>query len=315
MIKVSVIIPVFNAEHYLKMCLDTCANSSLNEVEFICIDDGSTDNSLNILQTYARQDDRFIVISQPKVGPGNTRNKALQLAQGEYIAFVDADDVLDPNMLYKTYNFAVMHHADVVQFNYTEYRESTQKYKKIDLARKFRKEYHYDLVKKGKYSQQDISFGLFYNLYNQVWNRIYRRTFILDNGIRFSTTGNGEDHLFTIAVLILAPTIYYLNEYLYTYRVRPGSACHTWDTKDMEYTFENMAQLEAYLQKRGLFAKYYHEFKQYCIQTMYWVRCKLTKEQIPAYDLQVKTKLTDAEFESYLELAKPKNIFFKFFTH
>ena len=313
--KISVIIPVFNVASYLAACLESCIHSTLHDVEFICIDDGSTDNSLSILQQYAAKDKRFTILSQKNSGQGVARNRGLQAATGEYVAFVDPDDSIDPTLFEKTYYFAKFHQADVVQFNYTEYRENTQKFKPINLEKKFKKEYHYNLLKEGKYNQYTISHGLFYNLYNQVWNRIYRRDFLTQHQICFATTRNGEDHLFTIAVLIQAPAIYYLADYLYIYRIRMLSACHSWKKIDIQYTFDNIQQIAAYLRAHNLYDKYYAPFRSYCIQTLVWTRSSLQPEWIENYESQVKQMLTPSEFNLYRQLCAPRKTLFAWLTH
>ena len=101
--KVSVIIPVYNVEQYLKQCLDSVINQTLKDIEIICVDDGSTDCSLKILKEYAEKDNRITVISTPNVNAGHARNIGLKQAKGMYISFVDSDDWLDPDMLIKLY--------------------------------------------------------------------------------------------------------------------------------------------------------------------------------------------------------------------
>lgn len=95
MIKVSVIIPVYNVEKYLEECLDSIINQTLKEIEIICIDDGSTDSSLNVLENYKKKDKRIIVLQQQNLGAGAARNKGLDLARGKYLSFLDADDFLN----------------------------------------------------------------------------------------------------------------------------------------------------------------------------------------------------------------------------
>ena len=97
--KVSIIIPVYNVEKYLKKCLNCIVNQTLTDFEVICINDGSTDNSLEILNEYAKNDKRFIVISQENQGQGVARNRCLELVKGEYIQFIDPDDWVETNML------------------------------------------------------------------------------------------------------------------------------------------------------------------------------------------------------------------------
>ena len=93
-VKVSVIIPVYNVEKYLRECIDSILNQTLHELELICVDDGSTDGSLEILQAYEKKDNRVTVLTQHNQGAGAARNKGLQIAKGEYLSFLDADDFL-----------------------------------------------------------------------------------------------------------------------------------------------------------------------------------------------------------------------------
>lgn len=95
--KVSIIVPVYNVENYLRKCLDSLINQTLKNIEIICINDGSTDNSLSILEEYASKDERIIVINQENAGVSSARNRGLEIATGEYIAFVDADDSVTPD--------------------------------------------------------------------------------------------------------------------------------------------------------------------------------------------------------------------------
>ena len=101
--KVSVIIPVYNVENYLHECLDSVLNQTLKEIEIICIDDGSTDNSLNILKEYAKKDSRIFLSSRKNKGVGYTRNECIQNAHGEFIAFLDPDDYYPNNKILNKY--------------------------------------------------------------------------------------------------------------------------------------------------------------------------------------------------------------------
>lgn len=98
-IKISVIVPVFNAEKYLKMCLNSLVSQTLKNIEIICIDDGSTDNSLAILDKFKSKDNRIKIIKQKNYGVSMARNNGISEAQGEYIGFVDADDWVDKDFL------------------------------------------------------------------------------------------------------------------------------------------------------------------------------------------------------------------------
>ena len=111
--KVSVIIPVYNTEKYLRECLDSVINQTLKEIEIICVDDGSTDSSLNILKEYANKDNRFTIITQQNLHAGVARNAGLTVVKGEYVSFLDSDDYIKFEYLEKLYNKIVLEKADI----------------------------------------------------------------------------------------------------------------------------------------------------------------------------------------------------------
>src|SRR5574344_49484 len=124
-ISVSFIIPIFNTEKYLKQCLNSIISQTLSDIEIICINDGSTDNSLCILENFAKKDKRIKVINQKNKGQSAARNKGITLAKGEYIAFVDSDDWAQPDMLEKMYNRATQDDTDVTMASVTLHNEKT----------------------------------------------------------------------------------------------------------------------------------------------------------------------------------------------
>ena len=111
--KISVIIPVYNVERFLKKCLESVINQTLSDLEIICINDGSTDKSLSILNSFAQKDNRIIVINQDNQGQSCARNAGLSIATGKYIGFVDSDDWIDLDFYEKLYNTAKKYNADI----------------------------------------------------------------------------------------------------------------------------------------------------------------------------------------------------------
>ena len=112
--KVSVIIPVFNTEKYLTKCLDSVCNQTLSDIEIICVDDCSTDNSLNILKEYASKDNRIKLIEfKENKGAAVARNTGIIEAKGEYVGFIDSDDYVDLDFYEKLYNIGVCENADI----------------------------------------------------------------------------------------------------------------------------------------------------------------------------------------------------------
>ena len=125
MFKISVIIPVYNVENYLSECLDSIINQSLNDIEIICINDGSTDNSLKILQDYEKRDNRIRVINQKNSGLGATRNVGLSLSEGKYVYFMDSDDYLELSTLEELYHLAETNSLDIVLFKLINFYDET----------------------------------------------------------------------------------------------------------------------------------------------------------------------------------------------
>ena len=117
---ISIIIPVYNVEKYLRRCLESLINQSLSKIEIICVNDGSKDNSLKILKEYALKDERIIVVDQQNQGVSIARNNALKYVRGEFYMFVDSDDWLDRETCEITYNYATLNHADCLMFSYTK---------------------------------------------------------------------------------------------------------------------------------------------------------------------------------------------------
>lgn len=120
MIKVSIIIPIYNAQIYLKKCLDSVMGQTLREIEIILINDGSIDNSLNICKEYARKDKRIKVIDKENKGVSKARNTGLLYAKGEYVTFIDSDDCIEHNMIEELYNSATANNAEFCMCNYVK---------------------------------------------------------------------------------------------------------------------------------------------------------------------------------------------------
>ncbi len=124
--KISIIIPVYNAAEFLPECLDSCLNQTLKEIEIICVDDGSTDNSLHILKEYAQKDARIKVMHQANLGRTIARNNAMEVASGTFIQFLDADDYLESNACEMLYTYAKLYALDMLSFSAIEFNHKTK---------------------------------------------------------------------------------------------------------------------------------------------------------------------------------------------
>lgn len=219
--KVSVIVPVCNVEKYLAQCLDSLISQTLLDIEIICVNDGSTDGSLDILEKYAGQDKRIRLIDKKNSGYGHTMNVGLREAKGDYISVLESDDWADCNMLETLYNYAVSHSTDVVKTNHYNFffdGKSTLSERLKDLP-------------KNKVINSTQCPGLLH-LADTIWSCLYRRSFLLEHGISFHETPGAsfQDISFSLQCWLWAERVYLSDEALVHYRRdNPGSSMHNPD--------------------------------------------------------------------------------------
>ena len=225
MIKVSVIVPVYNVELYIQDCLDSIINQTLKDIEIICVDDCSTDNSFSILDEYSKRDNRVKLLrhSQNK-GLGPARNTGIYASNGEYIAFIDSDDFLSTDYLENLYNTAKKYDSDIVStLNLYYYEEGvlTEKYCHIN---KYISKKDKNIEGKSYISINDEKNNSKEYLYVTSTNKIYRKKFILDNNLFFMDIKSGsEDVDFYIRELLNNPKTSYNHNSIYYHRIRKGS--------------------------------------------------------------------------------------------
>lgn len=210
MVKVSVIIPVYNTEKYLRKCLDSVCGQTLSDIEIICINDCSTDGSLQILQEYAANDNRIKLIDFEKnQGAATARNKGLDIAQGEYIGFVDSDDWIDLDFYEKLYQKAIETGADVVKGNIVQYLENIDKLEVIK----------WDDNNKIACNKSSFIYGF--------TTAIYKNSFLLEKKIKFPQhLINYEDPYFLIQVMFYCNKICFVSNLFYYYRKNLMSVTH-----------------------------------------------------------------------------------------
>lgn len=248
MVKVSVIIPVYNAEKYLKECLDSVVNQSLKDIEIICIDDGSIDESLNILKTYANMDNRIIILEQRHCGGGAARNLGIKNASGEYLSFLDSDDYFHRDMLKRIYERCKEKNADIGIYGVNCYHQATGAINQEPSG--LRMEF---VPEKEVFSWKDFPDYIFNTFHNWPWNKLFKKDFINNNGILFQEINRTNDLLFTCKALILASRIVILDEHLIYYRIQVKDNCQS-----TNYLFPND------------FYKAFKQLKQFLIEQKVW---------------------------------------------
>ena len=222
--KVSIIVPIYNMGKYLARCLDSLVGQNLNDIEIITINDGSTDNSLEILQNYKYMDTRIKVINQENLGVSEARNAGIEIANGEYIAFVDPDDWVDSDMYATMYEKAIEYQCDIVICSYVREFKGHSKLKEFDLP----KEYHFKNEEVKNFLlrrligpvNEEISNPELLDAWGPVWSKLYKKDLIINNGIKFTDLkeiGTNEDSLFNIEASYYAHSCCFINKPLYHY--------------------------------------------------------------------------------------------------
>lgn len=217
MVKVSIIIPVYNVEKYLEQCLDSVLNQSLNDIEVICINDGSTDSSPDILNEYKSKDQRLKIISQSNQGAGASRNNALKYANGEYVYFMDSDDYLDEDALKKAYTVAFDNDADFAIFKIQNFYEETGEVIDDDY---YNMPQLKEIVGNNVFNYSDIS-KIALKLCVCPPGNLFNHEFIKDT--KFPEHLLFEDNVFFTEALFKAQRIIFLDEFLYNRRKRLDS--------------------------------------------------------------------------------------------
>lgn len=246
---ISVIIPIYNSENLLSKCLDSIINQTLNNIEIICVDDGSTDNSFKILKEYENKDNRVIVITQENSGAGIARNKGIDIAKGKYIAFVDSDDWIKYDALKKLHDNIKNNDSDMVLFNAIEHKPNNQHRERIYFSIDETVDYN-DFTFDYKYNKNLVMNKMFV-----IWSKLYKTSFLKENNIKFNNHEVFNDVQFHIKTMLLAKKISYLPEILYNYRRLGQNSLQTSkaNTHKGFILFDIFDEIEAWLKENGFF--------------------------------------------------------------
>lgn len=218
--KVSVVVAVYNAEKYLSQCLESILGQTLRNIEVLCVNDGSTDGSAEILERFAANDDRVQVFYKENEGLGAApaRNFGLDRVRGEYVSVLDSDDFFELDMLEKAVARAETTDAEIVVFGGFEYNHPKGTACKVPYILN-----ENEIPEKDTFSYQDCPESIFQLTCGMAWNKLYRRTFLERTGIRFQRIKYTDDAYFTYAHMILAERISVLRDSLCYYRINSAS--------------------------------------------------------------------------------------------
>ena len=282
MMKVSAVIPVYNVEEYLQECLESISCQTLEEVEIICIDDGSVDNSYNILLEYQKSHSNVIISSQKNVGSGGARNTGISLASGEYLIFIDPDDYLaECDVLEVLYEAAKVNDVAVCGGNYIYFKTIVENGKKTIKTEKYIKE------SEGMTTFKEYSSALYHQRF------IIKRELLTDNKIYYPEYRRGQDLPFMTNVLNAAENIYFVNKDVYMYRTGHKEVVYTEETADaLIYATCDVLELAINKEARELFCHYKDVLVGYTKQLWYkllnknntWYKTVRVKELISKGD-------------------------------
>lgn len=241
---ISILVPIYNVEAYLKQCLDSICAQTLKDIEIICVNDGSTDSSNKIVTDFSKRDNRIRLIHKANTGYGNTMNIALQYASGEYIGIVESDDFISNNMYESLYEKAKYMQADVVKSNYFIYQTNPEKVEILEVLHNC------------KYNEifSPLDELEIFDIQPSIWSGIYKRDLILDNNINFLETPGAsfQDTSFAFKVWLHARKVYLLKDAFLYYRCDNPDA----SVKSIEKAFcicEEFNEIERYLCQNKLY--------------------------------------------------------------
>ena len=254
--KVSILVPVYNVAKYLPECLDSLINQTLKDIEIICVNDGSTDNSLDILNEYAEKDSRIKVISTKNFGYGYAMNKGVSAAKGDYIGILESDDFTANNMFEDLYKAAVDENADIVKSNYWNYRNGNKEFS--------------DALKSGPFDKvftPRLDGGQVFSYNPSIWSAIYKRDFIAKNNIKFNETPGAsyQDTSFNFIVFACADRVILKKEAYICYR-RDNESSSVNSGKKVYCVFDEYNFIDEYLSSRD---KLHSEVK-YLLPALAW---------------------------------------------
>ncbi len=290
--KLSILVPIYNVEPYLQQALSSLINQTLREIEIICINDGSTDGSLTIIQEFARQDSRIKLIDKSNSGYGASMNLGLKRAKGQYIGILEPDDWVEPEAFATLYQAAQSTHADVVKANFYRCRTlkdgQTQNLKVTEITsrgeinpRKDRKVFQFAPA---------------------IWSAIYRRDFLKENQIQFLPTPGAsyQDLSFSFKVWALAKKVVLLPEAFVHYRIDNENSSVN-NPKKVNCVVEEYAEIETFLCERGIFPDFGETMNAAKFRNYHWNFQRLDPKLAKEFFTTWRQELTSAWEEGLLK--------------
>lgn len=306
MTKISVVVPCYNVEKYVEKCLDSILHNGMEDIEVIAVNDGSQDNTLDILKKYQEKYSNFVLIDQKNQGLSMARNTGLKKAKGEYIAFLDSDDSVEPNMYETMYEKAKVGNFDIVACGVNiVYPDKTNK---IDCG------LAHDVTTKKELK------NLMNQWYTVVWNKIYKKELL--KNMKFKPGIWYEDVEFLYRLLPKIKSVGVVNQYYCNYMQREGSITYTYNHKLYDL-IDNFNGVIEYYKENNLYHQYKAELEYGYIRYLYATFIKRLaksknkkefKKGVMYAQAEVKRNFPEYKKNSYLKIKSGKNFYLKHFN-
>ncbi len=287
-VKISVVLPVYNVANYLRKCLDSLINQTFEDFEVICVNDGSTDLSLGILEGYALSDSRFKIISQKNQGLSGARNTGIQHIQGEYVLFVDSDDWLEENALEELYNHVKGFNSDITMFKFKFFDESTSEFSEESFSNL---EVIDSTFYTGNFNYYDV-LDIIFKISHAPFNKLYKTSFLKELDAKFLYGSYYEDLEFFYKVFLKAKKVSVLPQYLYYYRIRDQSISTSGDEGSFDI-FKVLDSTKQTIIDANIYEEVKDEWLMFIIVNLKFVYLRLNDEFKNRYIQLMKEKYDD----------------------
>lgn len=286
-VKVSILVPICNVEKFLGKCLQSLVNQTLKDIEIVCINDGSKDNSLKIIQEYAKKDNRIVVIDKPNSGYGDSMNKGLEISRGEYIGIVESDDFVEANMFEQLYKLSKEYNADVAKSNFNFYWENPRRVvfcNNISVER---------VDSNAEKNRKNLFWGM-----PAIWSALYKKSFLVENSIGFLPTPGAsyQDTSFNFKVACAAKNIVLIPKaYLYYRQDNSNSSVKNASMEKVYCLHKEWDEAIRYLEERNLneYLNYYHTLK---FNGLMWNYSRIDNENRKVYFEELRKEFSDCAY-------------------
>ena len=298
----SVILPVYNVEKYLERCLNSILGQTLADIEVVCVNDGSTDNSEEIIKEYLQKDSRIKLINQPNNGAASARNTGIEAARGDYILILDSDDFLEENALLYMYNRSKSLDLDIlITYSYDLDNKTGEK---TLPAYHLKKQY---LPSKEVFNYKDIPDYIFNFSVGWAWDKLYKKSFIERYNLRFPNLQNTEDVYFVFMSLVLADRISVIGDALITHRVNNQTQLSQSRERGLFCFAEAIEDIKKELEERNLYQYVKKSYINWIMEHTVW---QYRTAKNPMSQEKIRQKLIDEIYRIFDMKGKDEAFFY-----